>query len=714
MTTVNAEQTRDPGYASLLCHFSFWFGLLFATPLFVAIHNREDIVITLPALTTWAAIACVLASFLSWKAAGLAGRRFQWWASRVLLCLSLLMAAQGNFIHELFDYGSFNGERFDLRVYGWKFWLEWTAWLAAIPVLLIGLKKLRPLPSWLPAISIVSFLFLLLPSLPSALDDTPAADTGDTIDESVFAFSSVGNLVHLLPDGFQSDVVQQVFEENPGLADKFSGFTFFSDHVGVHQGTAPSMITMLTGKSFDLRAGFSYPVDGPFIRENSYPVQLEEAGYQVDYLPISRFICPASANACIARPFNDMKARGLYRHRTEDITYSVRLLADLSLFRLTPMYLKEKIHNHGKWFFADTTLDGSSPWPDPVIRELAENIHVVDDRPVYKWHHYVGTHIPAKWDAGCGQLNEPSKEREDYLAQAHCILQGIGQLIDRLVEVGIYDQTAFIISGDHGHNVAPNDLARKPLNASMGAGVLATGRPALLVKEKGNQSPLAFSSLPTSMMDIFPSALKLAGLPAGGRSVFEIPATQDRKRYYRVYPGTDFYTGNPIRYVEYTVTQPATDGEQWEITDIYNNLEAPPGYDPVNRPNGSEFVYGAALRKSMGNNKSSWIPGRQLAFVIGLPEHAAERTLVLDLHIPDWVGNQTFSVSLNQGPPIQGPELSSSGEEWQEVSIPWPAEYQGAGRNFVSVLFENLGTPDSSDGWQASAKIRSIQVREHQ
>lgn len=48
------------------------------------------------------------------------------------------------------------------------------------------------------------------------------------------------------------------------------------------------------------------------------------------------------------------------------------------------------------------------------------------------------------------------------------------------------------------------------------------------------------------------------------------------------------------------------------------------------------------------------------------------------------------------------------------MTIPWPIEDQEPGRNFVSVIFENLGSPSTSPEWQASAKIRSIHVREHQ
>ena len=40
--------------AALLCHLCFWFGLLFAAPLFVALHNAEDITFTASSFAAWA------------------------------------------------------------------------------------------------------------------------------------------------------------------------------------------------------------------------------------------------------------------------------------------------------------------------------------------------------------------------------------------------------------------------------------------------------------------------------------------------------------------------------------------------------------------------------------------------------------------------------------------------------------------------------------
>jgi hypothetical protein len=699
---------EESAFVSLFCHFSFWFGLLFATPLFIAFHNGDDIVFSTLALAVWSGVTCLAASQASWKLAGWKGSRVQWWVSRVLLAAAIVLAIQGNVINDLFYYGSFNGQRVDFRGYGWLFWAEWLGWLASFPLALLLLSRLSPLPKWAPLLPVASFCILLAPLLLLPADKEPANTEEVEIDSSVFAFSSTNNLVHLLADGFQGDVVRQVLQENPGLADRFRGFTLFTDHVGLYQGTAPALYTILTGKPFEFEEGFSYKRIVPEIREHAYPFQLAEEGFQLDFVPISGFICPKTANSCHVRPFNDMKARGFFRHRGEDVSYSIRLIADLSLFRLAPMFLKEKIHDGGRWFFADTTMDGSSPWPDPVLREWTENLQVVDDRPVYKWYHYVGTHIPAKWDDQCRPLGEAGTDRKHYVAQAYCILNGIAGLLDRLEQAGIYDQTAFLITGDHGHNTVPDDVTSPPMNSQLYPGLMGSGRPALLIKRKNNREALEFSNLPTSLVDVAPTALSLAGLEGTAPSAFDISMEEDRNRPFQQYSIPEFYTGNPIPYVEYQVGQPARDGGQSAVSKIQRYDQVPTGYDPVNRPNADGFVLGAKLRKSMGNNKASWISGHQLALIIRLPEPAAPGNLELTLHLPEWVPEQRFTVQLNDGPRWNSPRMVAGEEFWQTVSVPLAVDHQKAGKNFLSIEFERTYPQPDSDSWKGAALIQSI------
>lgn len=702
----------DPALVTLLCHLSFWFGLVFAAPLFIALHNAEDVTFPASALASWSGAACLALTLVGWQLARLAGARIQWWSNRILLAAALVMAVQSNVIHDLFYYGAFNGERVDFRGYGWKFWAEWAGWLTAIPLTLLILARLRRLPAWLPALPILSFALLLLPDLLNPEDSGVAAKESE-VEESVFAFSSVRNLIHLLPDGFQGDIVRQVFEENPQLAAKFEGFTLYTDHVGMYPGTAPALYSLITGKPFDLERGFSYDWARPDVQANSYQNELAAAGYQVDYVPISAFICIKAARSCHARPFNDMKARGYFRHRAQDALYSTRLIADLTLFRLAPMFLKERIYDGGRWFLADTTLDGSSPWPDPVIREWTEKLHVVDDRPVYKWYHYVGTHIPAKWDGDCRFLPDIGTERADYEAQALCVLTGIAGLLDRLREAGIYDQSAILITGDHGENIPPDDRVSRPLNSGLIETLLGAGRPTLLVKRLDSRGPLEFSRRPTYSLEVAATALSLVGIDSREPSIFDIPERREGIRTFQRYSMANFWTGKPIPYVEYAVGQPANDGSQWAVSGIQDYREPPASYDPVNFATGEGFIRGAHLRKAPDTTESSWITGRQLAFVITLPASPRARVLELTLHFPEWMPAQSFTVTLNGGSPWHSPALHPDGDSfWQEISVPMEARDQKPGRNFVSIVFDQLYEPPDTDAWRSSGLIRSIRVTE--
>jgi hypothetical protein len=700
----------DTPIASFLCHFSFWFGVAFATPVFIAIHNQQDIVLSPAQLSLWMGLVCLALSVLGWKLTELAATRMQWWMNRILLTLSFVAAIQGNLVHDLFYYGAFNGARMDLRSYGLKFWVEWWGFLLAIPTGFLLLTRLSRVPGWLPAFPILSFLFLLLPAWLASASEAPERIVDEAIDPAVFAFSNEANLIHLLADGLQGDVVREVLESNPELAEKFEGFTLFNNHVGLYQGTAPALYTILTGEPFELDKGFSYKRVSPLVQEKAYQNRLLEQGYRLDYVPISTYVCIDKADSCYVRPFNDMKARGLFRHHSEDTTYSFRLIADLTMFRLTPMFLKEKIYASGYWFLADTTLDGSSPWPDPVIREWTENLHVIDDQPVYKWYHFLGTHIPARWDSDCRFQKSMALERQSYSAQAFCLLKDIALLLDRLKRAGIYDQTAFVITGDHGHNTTPDDLSSTPLNKSLFPGLLGSGRPAFLVKEMNNRAPLHISRNPTSLVDIAPTALALSGVESDQQTAFDFTDSSPRERFFTPYSIPDLYSEHAIPYAVYKVGQAAWEGDAWVLTDIRSFSKPPSEYVPVNFKTAKGNMLGASLNREKADAEGSWIPGRQLGFLIEIPEAFETPSLELVLHLPEWIQAQSFTVQINGNETAGVNHLAFSESYWQTVSAPLDKELIKPGRNFLAILFERTYSPDEEPYRQASAKIKTIRT----
>ena len=701
-------ETRTPGATiRLLCHFAFWFGLVFATPVFVALHNIGDIGLDPGRVALFAVMATLLLSVATWSVAALTPPRLRQVIDRAVLVLAVLLATWGNVIHDLHGFPVFDGRPVDFRRHEVLFWLESLAWPIGAVLFFRWFGRVHRIPVWLPALPLLSFVLLLAPAVLRPPQAGLQAAPSEPVDASVYAFSSVFNLVHLLPDGFQGDTVRRTFEDHPELAARFDGFTLYTDHLGRYPGTAPSLYSMLTGAPFPLERGFAYSWVGPETRENAYPTVLARQGFRVDMVPISDYICPDEADSCHPRPF---KNHGLAGDRARGRNHALWLLADLTLFRLAPVNLKERIYDRGYWLLSDIAAGEGAPVPDPVLREWAENLRVIDDRPVYKWHHYVGTHVPPHWDASCDLRRGLEPIAANYRAQAYCVLDGLARFFERLQAVGIWSQTAILISGDHGHNTIPDDQVDVPLNAGMYEPLLGTARPALMVKPAGASGPLVLSRKPTHLLHVRNTALALAGLPYEGPSVFEVADEMTGSRVFQHYPIDRFWSGEPIPYLAYSVGQPANNASLWKVSDMAGHAAAPSAYRPVNRKTARGYLYGAELRRSLGHAGASWVRGRQLAFLIDIPAGGEPAQLAVELAFEPWMAEQSFTVRINGGSPWHsGPvETAAHDGAFRAFKIPVSPSDQRPGPDFVSILFERLHANPEKTGERAAARVRDV------
>ena len=156
--------------------------------------------------------------------------------------------------------------------------------------------------------------------------------------------------------------------------------------------------------------------------------------------------------------------------------------------------------------------------------------------------------------------------------------------------------------------------------------------------------------------------------------------------------------------------QSARDGAQWVLTDIRNFSNPPAEYDPVNFNTATGYMLGAALNQEKPNADTSWIGGRQLGFLIDIPESNKAPSLELALHLPEWIPTQSFTVQINGGEPTGSYSLARSEGKRQTISVPLDRELIEPGRNFLAVLFERTYSPPGESNWRASAQISSIKI----
>lgn len=694
-------------------HLACWLPLTFAVPLFVVLNNREDVIVS-PPLAALALAA--LTAALTGLSTALARALSEPWRRRLAIALltsGMVLVLQGNLVHELFYYGEFDGSKVDWRTHGAAFWWELVAFCAAAPLIggaLLWLRRVPPLVQWLPALSCA---VLLAPAVVSYVAD-PGARADPDFDSSVFEFSAETNLIHLLPDGLQGDIVREVLESDPELERSFVGFTLYSDHLGMYQGTAPSVPTLMTGREVTFTEGDSIAGFRELVAAHGYQKRLLAAGFRLDYVGGSAEYCAVGFASCVPRPFNDLKARGYARYRGESIGYAARLIADLTLFRLTPMYLKQRIYNDGNWLFSDTTADGSSPLPDPVLREWSERLRVVPGPPRYKWYHYIGTHLPAQWDRDCRFPRNLTHNRNSAAGQTRCVLGGLAGFFDALRSAGIYDQTAIVITGDHGTNVAPADLIGTPANASLTPRVVGHARPALMIKPLASNAPLTLSKAPTSLIDVAASVLSLVGLAAttDGEPASALSPERVRTRHFYRYEPRRMWAGEPVPFTRFAVTGPAHVAASWHLDSIYTPEPAPGAYPVLSYARAGAFIQGLALSRRNPDQQHAWVQSSHVAFLIrpGDRDPARARRLIVELHVPEFVGTQQVRLTLNGRPVGEPLELASDKERWHEAAFEIPGGLIEDRNNFLELDFEVVAHPPDKPDFHASALMRAIRL----
>lgn len=698
-----------------LCFFALFFGIGVASPLLIILVNKDDMVFS----PLWFAVLSIVFVLLVSGVFYVLAEKTRFARAIATACLAgaFVFAVQGNIVHELFYYGGFNGDKTNWRQYGWVFWAEWVGFLLAFPLFYWLLRRLKQIPAWLALMPVISSVLVVLPVLLNQQGISALGLADDDVTPEVFEVSSELNLVHLLPDGFQGDIAREVLEDHPELAARLEGFILYRDHLGLYQGTAPSIPTIFTGRRYDFEAGYDPQRIDNDIQMYGYPARLKENGFRLDYVALSQSTCLRMADSCIARPFNDLKSRGYFRYKEARYAYAIRQLADLTLFRHLPMFVKERIYNQGNWLFADTTLDGSSPWPDPVLREWIDRMHVGGPQPRYKWYHYIGTHIPPHWDANCVYSRELERKREQYYDQSVCILTGIARFADKLRELGVYDQTAIIVSGDHGVNIAPDDLQGMKSNASLYAGVLGAARPTLMIKPMKNNNPFQISKAPTSLIDIARSALALAGLDSDaiadypGQSVLDIDPDAQRTRIFNRYTSADFWSGEPISNEVWKVDGASQNLENWSLQDVFYKHTAASDYAAINYGSAYESSRGFSLNRSKPDEESSWIGGSEFSILVGTSRPALPATIELELSLPDFMtaATQSFTVTVNHQQ-LEKTYTLDNQPGWTKMTVPLPDGLLLKGNNLVTLKFSETAKPENRDDWYTAGKVKRFSL----
>lgn len=511
----------------------------------------------------------------------------------VMAAASLLLWLQGNLL--VWDYGLLDGRSIDWSVKAWRGWLEVALWVIALAVAGVGYRQLSQ-----PIIRTALVIFLLQTAVfafnwtqytPELSERADAGNAAEAL-SNIHRFSSQENVVHIIADGFQSDIFAELTaqgELGKRLATALDGFTFFREHMGVYSYTHMTVPAILSGKIYrnhiPIKDHLASTVGGKSILSAA-----NDAGYEID------LAVPAGT---LANIYSKAPYTNLYRvTKQEHInnagfeTYDSAKLIDLTLFRVSPHFLKKHIHNDQLWFvqsfMTDQDYKGLAFFSHArFLRTLSERMSADRPEPVYKLIHLMLSHNPMVATSRCTYPGRALPTvRETVMNQARCGLFEVVNMLESMKRLGIYEDATIVVMGDHGAWVPPVGLEGVPSPDGKSFDVIdpamtALAVPLLAVKRPGDSGPMQISDAPSWIVDTAATIAEATGLEGdfAGESVFDLDPEEPRERrhFFYVYKRSDWKDNYLAPIQEFIVRGRVLHSASWRhtVTHLRNGQVAP-------------------------------------------------------------------------------------------------------------------------------------------
>jgi hypothetical protein len=568
-----AGRVRPVAFSALLGPFV----LCLLGPHTIYAANRREFGVPLGELAPWLLAVAALCAVLLLAAGALLAllsERLARACAALLFGLGILLWIQGNVL--VSDYGLLNGETLDLSLHAWRMPFEVGVWTGAIALAVFLARQVAVVAPLATTVFLGLQAILLLAPLASP---TPA----DEVDvprwsqppEGIFELSRTKNVIHIVLDGFPSEVFASLMEEEgPFLDAAFDGFVFFRDHLGAFPTTRASMPAMLTGAAYRNETPFDVFEDTA--SEHSVFAAFSRNGYGVHSITFHSIEHPP-ASLPGAEPVVRFTIPTPYGTRADYVAFTTAQLLDLSLFRHLPHGLKSWIYNEEawlvqRWFSASGQAVHNARPSNHVafLEDFADRVTVTQDWPVYKFIHVAVPHPPIVLDADCSFLGPTRLNWHSYASQARCGLQSVRRLLDRLKALSVYDDSLVLLTADHGWRVTRGDGPLKGVTSPAGSldGIAPSAMPLLAIKPPGSSGPVRTSLAPTSITDIPATLLDLMGLPVDGlpgEPVFRLDPARRRQRTYAHHSWTNAGWRKPyfdLLHV-FSINGPTLDPDSW-------------------------------------------------------------------------------------------------------------------------------------------------------
>lgn len=447
--------------------------------------------------------------------------------STLIFSLTLAAYIQGNFLPS--HFGDMNGEAVDWGSYQLEMVLSVALWIVVITGCLL-LHRFIKADRFQAGIKVVMVCIVLvqivtLGTLCFTTEGLKSKSSAAFLDKNEYAYSSNENLVVLLLDMYDSQVFQTIYDEegNEQYFDMLDGFTYYPDTVGAYSLTFCAVPHILTGEKYLNNMDMETYINESY-RKSPLLHRLQEEQYDINiytneavptdkevYEMISNYLPEENSDVHVSSNRRLLS----YLYRLVGIRYLPQPLKRYCWFYSAELWDLREVDYEDNLYFLDNFIFDSG----------IDTIEINTDRNSFHFYHLEGMHFPCYYDENFERTTEniSLEGREGTIRNGKGMLVLVRHFLEKLKELGIYENCAIVIMADHGGRFTGN----------MEEAGISNANPLLMVKGFGETHSLTISSKAISYDDLQNAFQQLIDGECGEDIFSEVPTGEGRERYFR-------------------------------------------------------------------------------------------------------------------------------------------------------------------------------------
>lgn len=536
---------------SIICALFVAFTIGIYAPISIYCANAGEYWYNLRMIWHVPAIVFIVISGLGFAITYFTGGRVRDLILGIEMGIGLCFYIQGNFLN--LKIGTFNGARIDWSIYKGRMIINAVIWIVIIAICVMAMlikptivrTAMKYLASLLTLMQLVSLIFMVIPTINNEGFSVPEIPTFTT--EGLYETGD-DNIIVIILDMLDERYVDYAIEEIPEFSDVFDGFEFYDNCSSQYHGTNVSLATsFVSGKYYHNEKNLYEWVEDT-AKERLYFDELYDRDYEISMYTEEVSCFPERVREIVT---NYVKIPKKF--------YNTRTIFSLLYKSAGCVYWPDAVKPY--IWMNNTSLQGTATTDTEYSAYKDENagfkegldlehLKVKNDTKQFKIIHLYGMHEAYYTD----EWGNPSGEHWDWETGMKACVRIMSEYFECLKENGVYDDTAIIVTGDHGYHCT--------------RGVLSS--PGLLLKRKNARGEVTINSCEASLANLPATIADLAGCDDismyGGVSLLHLYGDTVFERF--MYNGTycpDGVTDSGCL-LEYSIP-PATN-EEFILTDV--------------------------------------------------------------------------------------------------------------------------------------------------